>query len=94
MRELLLALPLALIPLGAAAEGAFDKVRDIEASILQRELEVKISSSLDAKDFKSLELCRRTIGDKFKKGIVLYTGNDLVPMGDRLWAVPVNYLWE
>jgi hypothetical protein len=57
-------------------------------------VEVKLDSSLASKDFKNLELCRDTIGDNFKKGIVLYTGEDLVPFGDRLWAVPVNYLWE
>jgi hypothetical protein len=57
-------------------------------------IEVKLDSTLAAKDFKNLELCRGTIGDNFKKGVVLYTGENLVPFGDRLWAVPVNYLWE
>lgn len=57
-------------------------------------IEVKLDSSLNPKDFKNLELCRDTIGNNFKKGIVLYTGEDLVPFGDRLWAIPVNYLWE
>jgi len=57
-------------------------------------IEVKLDSSLNEKDFKNLELCRNTIGKKFMKGIVLYTGEDLAPFGDKLWAVPVNYLWE
>jgi len=57
-------------------------------------IEVKLDSSLNPKDFKNLELCRDTIGNNFKKGVVLYTGEDLVPFGDRLWAIPVNYLWE
>lgn len=57
-------------------------------------IEVKLDSTLAAKDFKNLELCRDTIGDNFKKGIVIYTGEDLVPFGEKLWAVPVNYLWE
>ncbi|MDR0502024.1 MAG: ATP-binding protein [Treponema sp.] len=57
-------------------------------------IEVKLDSSLEEKDFKNIELCRDTIGSKFIKGIVLYTGEDLVPYGDKLWAVPVNYLWE
>jgi predicted AAA+ superfamily ATPase len=56
-------------------------------------IEVKLDSSLNEKDFKNLELCRDTIGNKFKKGIVIYTGENLVPFGDKLWAVPVNYLW-
>ena len=55
-------------------------------------IEVKLDSSLNAKDFENLELCRDTIGDKFKRGIVLYTGEEAVPFGDRLWAVPVSVL--
>jgi len=57
-------------------------------------VEVKLDSTLNEKDFKNIALCRDTIGNKFKKGIVLYTGEDLVPFGDRLFAVPVNFLWE
>lgn len=57
-------------------------------------IEVKLDSSLNAKDFENLELCRDTIGDNFKKGIVLYTGGEAVPFGDKLWALPVNYLWN
>jgi predicted AAA+ superfamily ATPase len=57
-------------------------------------IEVKLDSSLNDNDFKNLELCRNTIGNKFRKGIVLYRGEDLVPFGDKLYAVPVNYLWE
>jgi predicted AAA+ superfamily ATPase len=57
-------------------------------------IEVKLDSTLHDNDFKNIELCRNTIGNKFKKGIVLYTGEELVPYGDKLWAVPVNFLWE
>ena len=56
-------------------------------------IEVKSDSTLSNEDFRNLALCRDTIGNKFKLGIVLYPGNDLVPFGERLWAVPVNYLW-
>jgi len=52
-------------------------------------IEVKLDSSINAKDFANLELCRNTIGDKFKKGIVLYTGEETIPFGDKLWAVPI-----
>jgi len=57
-------------------------------------IEVKLNSSLNEKDFKNVTACGNVIGDKFKKGIVFYTGNDLVPFGEKLWAVPVNFLWE
>jgi len=57
-------------------------------------IEVKLSSTLSAKEFKNLELCRDTIGDSFKRGIVLYTGAELVPFGERMWGVPVGYLLQ
>ena len=57
-------------------------------------VEVKLDSTLNEKDFKNLELCRNTIGDKLIKGILIYTGESIVPFGDRLWAVPINYLYK
>ena len=57
-------------------------------------IEVKLDSTLNEKDFKNLELCRDTIGEKLIKGVLIYTGESIVPFGDRLWAVPINYLWE
>jgi len=57
-------------------------------------VEVKLNSTLNEKDFKNLENCRNIIGTKFKKGIVIYTGEDLVTFGKNLWAVPFNFLWE
>jgi len=57
-------------------------------------VEVKLDSSLNDNVFKNIEACKNVIGSKFKKGIVLYTGEELVPFGEKLWAVPVNYLWE
>jgi hypothetical protein len=41
-----------------------------------------------------MRILREVTGDRFRKGIVVYTGNELVPFKDSLWAVPVNYLWE
>jgi predicted AAA+ superfamily ATPase len=57
-------------------------------------VEVKLDATITEKDFKNLELCQKTLGDNFKKGIIIYTGGDIVPFGGNLWAVPVNYLWE
>jgi len=57
-------------------------------------IEVKLDSTLSEKDFKNLSECRSIISSNFKKGIVLYTGEELVPFGEKLWAVPINFLWE
>lgn len=32
--------------------------------------------------------------NKFTAGIALYTGNEVLPFGDRLLAVPLSSLWE
>jgi predicted AAA+ superfamily ATPase len=57
-------------------------------------IKVKLSGSLDKRDFYGLKLLKEAVGDRFKKGIVLYTGTEIVPWGEGLWAVPVCYLWE
>ncbi|MDR2616261.1 MAG: ATP-binding protein [Endomicrobium sp.] len=57
-------------------------------------IEVKLYKTLTSKDFTNMKLLHQVSGEKFKKGIVVYTGNELVPFGGNMWAVPVNYLWE
>lgn len=57
-------------------------------------LEVKASATLQAKDFRGLRNLAETLGEAFHRGIVLYTGKDLLPFGPRLWAVPVAALWN
>jgi len=56
-------------------------------------LEVKASSSLGASDWKGLRFLRDALGPKFQRGIVLYSGLETVPLGDRLEAAPVAALW-
>ena len=29
----------------------------------------------------------------FKAGVVIYAGEQTIPLGDRLWAVPYSGLW-
>jgi len=57
-------------------------------------LEVKLDTALTDRDFANMRVLRETLGDRFRTGVVLYTGNELAPFKDGLWAVPVNYLWE
>jgi len=56
-------------------------------------IEVKASATVDRKDFKGLRHLQDTEGALFQRGIVLYTGREVVPFGDRLWAVPVSVWW-
>ncbi|MCL2209548.1 MAG: ATP-binding protein [Treponema sp.] len=57
-------------------------------------IEVKLDSTLNENNFKNLTTCRNITGKCFKRGFVIYTGQELVPFGENFWAVPVNYLWE
>ena len=57
-------------------------------------IEVKLAGSVDAGDTKGLKVLKEEVGDKFRKGVILYTGSELVPVGNDFWAVPVNYLWN
>lgn len=56
-------------------------------------IEVKSGATVRAKDFNSLKYLREQIGEQFKRGIVLYTGERSLPFGDRLSAQPLSALW-
>ena len=53
-------------------------------------IEVKASTTVDSKDFKGLRHLQETEPAIFQRGIVLYAGRELVPFGDKLWAVPLS----
>ncbi len=57
-------------------------------------IEVKASSTARTDDFRGLRILEDKLGDRFKGGIVLYTGGDTVPFGTRLAAVPVAAIWS
>ena len=57
-------------------------------------IEVKASATLDAASRRVLTKLRDATGDRFRAGVVLYTGRQTVPLGDRLWAVPISGLWH
>lgn len=56
-------------------------------------LEVKASATPEAKDFRGLQDLAETAGPAFLRGIVLYTGAEILPFGRNLWAVPLSSLW-
>jgi uncharacterized protein len=56
-------------------------------------VEVKSAASVGPKDFRALAGLRDRLGDRFASGVVLYTGEQTLPAGERLWAVPLQALW-
>lgn len=56
-------------------------------------VEVKAAATLRAADWKWLKKLAESRGDTFKAGIVVYAGEQTIPLGTRLWAVPYSGLW-
>lgn len=56
-------------------------------------IEVKAKVSLSKKDWRVLEKLRDKRGEGFKCGVIIHTGHQTVPLGDRLFAVPLSALW-
>lgn len=57
-------------------------------------IEVKSAATVSAADFKGLRALAEVAGRRFRRGIVLYTGGEIVPFGDKLFALPVDALWR
>lgn len=57
-------------------------------------IEVKSSATVGSNDFKGLRVLSETLGEHFHRGIVLYTGQGVVPFGKNLHAIPVSALWN
>lgn len=57
-------------------------------------VEIKAGATPSSRDFAGLRYLRDKLGARFKAGVVLHTGADALPFGDRLAAVPVSGLWS
>jgi len=57
-------------------------------------IEVKTSTRVDTGAFKGLRELQEATGNDLQCGIVLYAGKDIVPFGEKLFAVPLSALWQ
>lgn len=57
-------------------------------------IEVKASATIVPRDLKGLRAFKESVGDRFHRGVVLYTGTSVVPFGEDLHALPVSALWR
>lgn len=57
-------------------------------------VEVKLSATPRTSDFSGLAHLRDQLGSRFKAGVLVNTGTETLPFGDRLWAVPAAGLWS
>jgi predicted AAA+ superfamily ATPase len=56
-------------------------------------IETKSAASVGSADSRSLRYLRDKLGSRFKAGVVIYTGAQTLPFGERIWAMPVSGLW-
>ncbi len=57
-------------------------------------IEVKASHTVRATDFKGLKRLQEGSAERFRCGVVLYSGDVVLPFGDGLFAVPLELLWR
>jgi predicted AAA+ superfamily ATPase len=60
-------------------------------------IEIKASASVSIQDFKGLNALAKYAGNKFRHGVLFYTGADILPFtqGDYLfYALPVGLLFR
>lgn len=56
-------------------------------------IEVKATASVREADLRGLKQLAAAAGAAFKRGVVLYDGEHILPLGENLWAVPLSSLW-
>jgi predicted AAA+ superfamily ATPase len=56
-------------------------------------VEVKASATVKESDLRGLRKLADLAGDSFKMGVVLYDGDEAMPLGKDIWAAPISTLW-
>ena len=56
-------------------------------------VEVKAAASIKESDLRGLKKLASLAGDQFKMGVLLYDGTEVMPLSEKLWAVPLSTLW-
>ncbi|MBV6493627.1 MAG: hypothetical protein LDLANPLL_01650 [Turneriella sp.] len=56
-------------------------------------IEVKSTISLRESDLRNLKKWSSLAGKKYKMGILFYSGDETLPLGNNIWCVPFSSLW-
>ncbi len=56
-------------------------------------IEIKAGATVGSPDFKGLRALADVVGQRFWRGLVLYTGSEALPFGPPLHALPLQVLW-
>lgn len=56
-------------------------------------VEVKASATVKERDLRGLKKLASLAGDQFTAGVLLYDGDETMPLGRNQWAAPLSTLW-
>lgn len=56
-------------------------------------VEIKSAATVKEGDLRGLRKLAGLAGDSFKMGVLLYDGDETMPLGDCIWAAPLSTLW-
>ena len=57
-------------------------------------IEIKASSTVGPNDFRAFNHFQRVVGDDFVRGVVFYTGSEVLRFGPTFFALPLDALWR
>lgn len=57
-------------------------------------IELKKSENVNGSDFNGIKTLAELVPQKFKGGLILYSGKQPVPFGKNIWAAPLDLLWQ
>jgi predicted AAA+ superfamily ATPase len=56
-------------------------------------IEVKAAATLSGGDVRGLQALESAAGKKWVRGVILYTGAEVIPFANNLHGVPITHLW-
>jgi predicted AAA+ superfamily ATPase len=56
-------------------------------------IEIKASATLGGSDVRGLQSMADAVGKRWLRGVVLYTGTEVIPFAANLHGLPVSHLW-
>jgi predicted AAA+ superfamily ATPase len=57
-------------------------------------VEVKAAATLSGNDVRGLQALASAAGKHWVRGVVLYTGTEVIPFSSNLHGVPISWLWS
>jgi predicted AAA+ superfamily ATPase len=76
-----------------AQDDEIDLVLEAQSGELAA-VEIKARASIRERDWRVIAKLRDSRPERFMAGVILYAGRDTLPLGDRIWAVPLSGLWS